>query len=58
MRLPSAVPSSPETDIFEQRALAARYEQRIETALEFQFRRVENLLRTMDALTTPKGGRR
>ena len=52
----AAIPS--EIDTFEKRALAARYEHRIETALEFQFRRVENLLRTMDALTTPKGGRR
>jgi hypothetical protein len=57
MRLPSAV-NFPETDTFAKRAVAARYEPRIETALEFQFRRVENLLRTMDALTTPKGGRR
>jgi len=56
MRLPSL--TSPETDTFAKRALAARYEHRIETALEVQFRRVENLLRTMDALTTPKGGRR
>jgi hypothetical protein len=57
MRLPSAV-TSPETDIFAKRAVTARYEHRIETALEVQFRRVENLLRTMDALTAPKGGRR
>jgi hypothetical protein len=57
MRLPSTV-NSLGTDIFEQRALAARFEHRIETALEFQFRRVENLLRTMDALTMPRGGRR
>lgn len=57
MRLPAAA-TSPENDFFAKRALAARYEHRIETALEVQFRRVENLLRTMDALTTPKGGRR
>jgi hypothetical protein len=56
MRLPSAISPS-EIDIFEQRVLAARYEHRIETALEVQFRRVENLLQTMDALTSPKGGR-
>jgi hypothetical protein len=57
MRLPfSAFPS--ETDVSEQRALAARFEHRFETALEVQFRRVENLLRTMDALTAPRGGRR
>jgi len=57
MRLTSSVDSS-RTDISQQRALATRFEHRIETALEFQFRRVENLLRTMDALTTPRGGRR
>lgn len=56
MRLPSAaIPS--ETDLFEQRALAARFQHRIETALEAQFRRVENLLQTMDALTRPRGRR-
>ena len=55
MRLTSAAILS-KTDIFEQRVLAARFEHRIETALEVQFRRVENLLSTMDALTRPRGG--
>jgi hypothetical protein len=56
MRLSSiAFPS--EIDDFEKRTLAARFERRFETALEVQFRRVENLLRSMDTLTSPRGGR-
>lgn len=55
---PSASVYLNEADIFEQRALAVRFEHRIETALEVQFRRVENILQTMDALTRPRGGRR
>ena len=51
-------PRDSRTGSFEQRALTLRFEPRIETALEVQFRRVENLLSTMDALTCPRGGRR
>jgi len=47
-------PRDSRTGSFEQRALTLRFEPRIETALEVQFRRVENLLRTMDALTSPR----
>jgi len=47
-------PRDPRAGSFEQRALTLRFEPRIETALEVQFRRVENLLRTMDALTSPR----
>jgi hypothetical protein len=47
-------PRDSRTGSFEQRALTLRIEPRIETALEVQFRRVENLLRTMDALTSPR----